>query len=344
MQYITPKTSFALKCNDISLSDTAGDYPLSNNVGSINSTRTAMTWNAINFQEILGSMYDKYDLFNLRLRYIQVNSQAGFGNNSTERSLYFQMSGLNFYNSNYDTGRGCNVGNTIIGSVVLTQTTANIISFDDASIITIRKQNAADITITELSFQNAPPLTPAATLYPRVSFYFDLTPLYTDIPRTIELSTTKSSSLYTNYLGLATTASKIDMYAVLGRENFELGARYNLVMRSVSANINANYVQEMVGYMFLVSSNAMRFQNYETAVGKPGGSRMQMVYYNSFQYTTGTLVASSVIRNQTSGIMTFTLESQMCDLTIQLLNTVTNTVSDVDVDSSLIVFDIWKCI
>lgn len=344
MQYITPKTSFALKLNDISLSDTVGDYPLSNNVGSVNNIRTNMTWNAIDFQEILGSeIYNKYELFNLRLRFIQYNTQAGFGNNGTERSIYFQMSGLNFYNSNYDTNRRCNVGTTIIGTTLFLQT-ASYVVFDDASIITIRKQRSANINISYLSLNNLPPATPAGTMFPRISFYFDITPIYTDIPKTIEMISTKCSTLYTYYLNDTTRVNQIDMYAVLGRENFELGAKYNLVMKSVSADINANYVVDMVGYVFLVSSSGMRFQNYETALGKDGGNRMQMVTYNSFQYATGTLVASNFIRNQTAGIMTFTLEAQICDLTILLQNTVNNTENTVDVGNSLIVFDIWKCI
>jgi hypothetical protein len=47
MQYITPKTSFALKRNDISVSDTIGDYPVTNNTGTINTIRTAMTWYSV---------------------------------------------------------------------------------------------------------------------------------------------------------------------------------------------------------------------------------------------------------------------------------------------------------
>jgi hypothetical protein len=333
-----------LKLNDIYLSDTVGDYPLSNNVGSINSTRTNITWNSIDFQEILGSeIYNKYELFNLRLRFIQYNTQAGFGNNGTERSINFQLSGLNFYNSNYDTGRGCNVGTTTIGTTLFQQT-ASYVVYDDASIITIRKQRSADINITYITVNNLPPATPVGTMFPRTSFYFDITPIYTDIPKTIEMISTKCSTLYTYYLGNTTNVNQIDMYALLGRENFELGAKYNLVMKSVSADINANYVADMVGYVLLVSSSGMRFQNYETALGKAGGNRMQMLTYNSFQYSTGTLVASNFIRNQTAGIMTFTLEAQICNLMIQLQNTVNNSENTVDVGNSLIVFDIWKCI
>lgn len=344
MQYITPKASFALKCNDISLSDTFADYPVTNNVGTINDSRTIMTWYSINLEEILGSMYNDYDLFNLRLRYIQYNVQALYGVTGNDRSIYFQMSGLNFENSNYDTNRGCNVGNTIIGSNGFSQAAANVLSIDDACIITIRKQKSANITITYINVNNVAPNMNAATQFPRTSFYFDLSPVYTDIPKTIELSTTKCSSIYTYYLNTTTTAAQIDMYAVLGRENFQLGDKYNLVLKFVNAAINANYVADMTGYMFLVESSGMRFQNYETALGKVGGNRMQMLTYNSFQGITGTTTAAAVVRNQTSGIMTFTLEAQICNMTIKVQNMVNNTENAVALGNIIIVFDIWKCI
>jgi len=343
MQVITPKVSFALKFNDISLSDTVGDYPVTNNVGTINSIRTAATWYSINFEEILGDMYSKYDFFNLRLRMLQHNAQAAYGTTANDRSIYFQMSGLNFNNSNYDTARACNVGTTIIGSHIL-GTAASTTTFDDAFVVTIRKQNSADITITYIDVENLPPTTGAGTQFPRAAFYFDLTPVYTDIPKTIELASTKCSSLYTYYLNTTTRVLQIDMYAVLGRENFKLGDKYNLVLKFVQASINANYIAAMPGYIFLVESSGMRFQNYETAIGKAGGNRMQMVTYNSFQGAIGTTTASAAIRNQTSGIMTFTLGAQICDLTIEVLNTVNNTENLVALGNIIIVFDIWKCI
>lgn len=344
MQYITPKASFALKCNDISLSDTVGDYPITNNVGTINDSRTIMTWYSINLEEILGSMYNDYDLFNLRLRYIQYNVGAVYGTSANDRSIYFQMSGLNFENSNYDTNRGCNVGNIILSSNGFTQAAASVVPIDDACITTIRKQKSADITIAYINVNGVPASAGGINQFPRTAFYFDLTPVYTDLPKTIELSSTKCSSIYTYYLNTTSVANKIDMYAVLGRENFKLGDKYNLVLKFVNASINNNYVADMAGYMFLVSSSGMRFQNYETALGKVGGNRMQMLTYNSFQGTTGTLVAAATIRNQTSGIMTFTLEAQICNMTIQVQNMVNNIENAVALGNIQIVFDIWKCI
>lgn len=345
MQYITPKASFALKLNDISLSDTFADYPITNNVGTINDTRTIITWYSINFEDILGDMYNKYEFFNLRLKTIQYNSQAGFATTANDRTLFFQMSGLNFANSNYDTARGCNVGSTIIGSSILGVSNPAINTCDDAFIITIRKQKSADITMTYINVNNVAPSTGAGTQFPRVAFYFDLTPVYTDIPKTIELSSTKCSSLYTYYIDTTTTTLQmIDMYAVLGRENFELGAKYNLVVKFVQASINANYVASMASYMFLVESSGMRFQNYETAIGKVGGNRMQMTTYASFQGVIGTTTVTNTVRSQTSNIMTFTLEAQMANMTIQVQNMVNNTENTIAIGNIIIVFDIWKCI
>lgn len=344
MQYITPKASFALKSNDISLSDTFADYPITNNVGTINDTRTITTWYSINFEDILGDLYNKYEFFNLRLKTVQYNSQAGFATTANDRSLYFQMSGLNFANSNYDTARGCNVGNSIIGSNIFGVNNPAIVSMEDAFITTIRKQNTADITMTYLNINNVPPSTAAGTQFPRTAFYFDLTPVYTDIPKSIELSSTKCSALYTYYINTTTVANNIDMYAVLGRENFEIGAKYNLVLKFAQASINANFVAAMNSYMFLVSSSGMRFQNYETAIGKIGGNRMQMTSYNSFQGTIGNLTASNTFRSQSANIMTFTLEAQMCNMMIQVQNMVNNTENTVALGNIILVFDIWKCI
>jgi hypothetical protein len=344
MQYITPKASFALKCNDISLSDTFGNYPVTNNVGTINATRTSMTWYSINLENILGDLYSKYEFFNLRVKYVECVAQVAFGVTADDRAVYFNMSGLNWYNSNYDTARGCNVGTSIVASNTFSENTAAVVALDDSCIFTIRKQKTANITIDYLTVNNVAPNMNANTQFPRVAFYFDLTPVITDIPQTIELSTTKCSSLYTYYLGVSTTANNLDMYAILGRENFEIGAKYNLVLKFAQSTISANYLATMAGNMFLVTSNGMRFQNYETPINRVAGTQMQMVTYGSFQGTLGTTTVATLVRNQTSGIMTFTLEAQICSLLIQIQNMVNNTESTTNLGNVILVFDIWKCI
>ena len=40
------------------------------NIGFINATATNLTWKNINLRTLLGPMYDKYDTFNLTIKYI----------------------------------------------------------------------------------------------------------------------------------------------------------------------------------------------------------------------------------------------------------------------------------
>ena len=65
MQYVIEKASFSLKTNDITVSNTFANYPITNVVGSVNATRTITTWNSVNFENILGDLYNRYELFNL---------------------------------------------------------------------------------------------------------------------------------------------------------------------------------------------------------------------------------------------------------------------------------------
>jgi hypothetical protein len=344
MQYITPKASFSLKCNDISLSDTFANYPITNNVGTINNTRTIMTWYSINFENILGDLYNDYDLFNLRVRYISYTATAAYGVTADDRAIYFKMDGLNWYNSNYDVSRTCNTGSSIISGLSYTAGSSIITGMDDAFISTIRKQKLANITISFLNANSVPPAMNAATQFPRTSFYFDLTPVIINPSPTIALASTKCSVLSTYYLGNTSTTTNIDMYQVLGAENFKLGAKYNLVFKFAQASIWAGSSILVKGGVFNVSSSGMRFQNYETAINKAAGNPMQALTYNTFNGLTGGAAAPTQVRNITSGIMTFTLEAQICSLTLLFQNLDNNTEYLIASSNTLLLFDIWKCI
>ena len=341
MQFLQPKASFSLKCNDISLSDTFADYPVTNQVGTINAARTSMTWYSINLENILNSMYNEYDFFNLRIRYISYTSSAAFGVTANDRAIYYQMSGFNWANSNYDVTRGCNTNQTIIGANPYSEATSFVSTLEDLFTVTIIKQKTVDITITFLNSLFTTPAMNANTQFPRTSFYFDFTPVIVN-PQTINLSLSKCSVLSTYYLAGTTTTNNIDMYQVLGRENFEIGAKYNLVFKFAQSATWAGSDPLIKGGMFNISSSGMRFQNYETAINKVGGTQMQMVTYGTFSGCTGA-AAPFVRRNNNSGIMTFTLESQICCLTIIFQNLVNNTEYLTASSNTLIVFDIWKC-
>ena len=343
MQYITPKASFSLKCNDITMSDTFADYPVTNNVGTINASRTVITWYSINLENILGDLWGRADLFNLRLRYVSYNSQAAFGATNDDQTIYFQMDGPMWNNANYDTGRGCVSSQSIIGATKYSTDTATVLSFDDAFINTLRKQKTVNITISYLNAQFVVPTTNANAQFPRTAFYFDLTPVIEVPPTAVLSSSMKCAFLSAYYLGATTTTTKIDMYALLGRENFELGAKYNLVFKFAQSAVWAGMDASIKGAMFNVSCNGMRFQNWETAINKSAGNAIQPLTYGSFNGCTGNTATTQTIQNLSSGVMTFTLEAQIAYMTIMLQNLVNNTEYINGASNTILFFDIYKC-
>lgn len=168
------KASFSLKSSDISTSDVFGDYPVTNSVGTINATRTAITWYSVNFENILNGLYDDYEIFNLRLNSVSYSSQAGFGTAAFDRLNYFQVSGLPWENNSYSSTRKCITGSTSLGAVNFAVSTPTALVFDNAFICTFRKQKTANITINLLTLDGLVPTTPVNTQWPRISWYFDI--------------------------------------------------------------------------------------------------------------------------------------------------------------------------
>ena len=344
MQNLSAKSSFCLKTNDISLSDTFADYPVSNIAGTINNDRTITTWNSVNFENILNSTYNEYEYFNLRCRAVAFNLTAAYGVTSNDRAVTFYINGLNWSGANYDVIRGCKQNTAVVCAATLVPNTSGFISFEESFILTFQKQKTANLTISMLSANFVTPNLAAGTQMPRISFYFDITPVIMNPTPCIPLAGSKCSTLNAYYLANTTTNTNIDMYAVLGRENFELGAKYNLILKSAMAASWAGTDATLKSGFFLISSSAMRFQNYEVAIGKPAGTMMQLVNYSSISVSTGGINTPAVSRSNTTNIMTFTLEGQFADLTVLFQNPVTNTEYTIGISNTFLSFDIWKCI
>ncbi len=76
---------------------------------------TSMTWNNLNLKTILGTMYDKYDKFNLELVSIsQIGDTQDFGLKYDDVNVLIQLSGLQFVNNNYNYINKNNTNSTII--------------------------------------------------------------------------------------------------------------------------------------------------------------------------------------------------------------------------------------
>ena len=171
-----PKASFSLKYNDISTSDTFANYPVTNNVGTINATRTQATWYSLNLENILGDLYNQYDIFTLRLNTISYQQQLAFGVAAFDRLNYFAISGLPWYNNNYSITRKTLVNSAIVGTNNFTQNVAETLSFENSFVVTFIKQKTADITIQLLCLDGTSPAMNAATQFPRISWFFDIFP------------------------------------------------------------------------------------------------------------------------------------------------------------------------
>jgi hypothetical protein len=172
-----PKAGFALKYNDISTSDTFGNYPVANNVGTINATRTQATWYSINLENILGDLYDKYEIFTLRLNTLSYQQTAAYGVAPFDRLVYFAVSGPAWYNNNYSISRKTLINSAVLGVQNFTQNICETNSYENSYVASFRKQKTMDITIQLLTLDGNPPTLNANTQFPRISFFFDIFPV-----------------------------------------------------------------------------------------------------------------------------------------------------------------------
>lgn len=175
-----PKAGFALKFNDISTSDVVGNYPVTNSVGTINATRTEATWYSINLEHMLGDMYNKYDMFNLRLNCVSYQQQLAFGVAPFDRLIQFGVSGLAWENNNYNTVRKLLTNESILGIQNFTQNVVETNVYDNSFVATFRKQKTCNITIKLETLDGGVPALNALTLFPRISWYWDIIPVEID--------------------------------------------------------------------------------------------------------------------------------------------------------------------
>jgi hypothetical protein len=154
-------------------SNSATDFigGLSSQYGLINSDRNDFTFNNIDFKTILGTMYEKYDRFNLKLSCVMVSSSGGFGSTAEDRVLKINIAGLPFSNSGYR--RIGNSNFTTVGSLTLQRDTPTFEYFNDDNVFTIYKPMPLNnIRIYFTKINDAKPTNVTLTLYPNIDFYF----------------------------------------------------------------------------------------------------------------------------------------------------------------------------
>lgn len=94
-------------------------YPGTKSIGKVNDANyTSSTWYNINLRSILGTMYDKYDKFNISLNSVSSgNGDDGLTTNPDDRNAIIYMSGLNFINNSYSVATGHNTGSCALGTI-----------------------------------------------------------------------------------------------------------------------------------------------------------------------------------------------------------------------------------
>ena len=96
--------AFVLRTTDINASNAPVTYfgtTINNNIGRIAQNRSSLSWYNVNLKSILGSMYDKYEKFNIYLNFIAGSGTGGTAETTLDYRLFqVQVSGLPFINNN----------------------------------------------------------------------------------------------------------------------------------------------------------------------------------------------------------------------------------------------------
>lgn len=181
MEFIIPRANFILKTSDISASNIINDYPLSNAKGSVNSTRTSITWNAVCIKNILGELYENFELFNLQL--VSVGYGVGttlYGATDDDRNIHYGITGFDWVFTNYNTVTANTSREAFVsGTKFAGQGVAHNNPYYEQPLYTFRKCITTDITINlyAVNSPQAPVVMNIGTIYPQLTFNFIVTPV-----------------------------------------------------------------------------------------------------------------------------------------------------------------------
>ena len=157
--------TFHLNTNDIS-----PGINITNQYGSVNLYRNDMTWNNINFKTILGTMYEEYDSFNIKLSLVCHNNVASQSANIQNLMIKINMVGLPFKNCTYHSAVNSNMGICTMGSFALPSYPSGVY-FNDDNVFSIEKPPAtANIRIFLTTIDDFVPNWSIAG--PIMDFYF----------------------------------------------------------------------------------------------------------------------------------------------------------------------------
>ena len=152
----------------------------------------------------------------------------------------------------------------------------------------------------------------------------------------------KCSQLLMYFVTTTSTFINMNMRTILGDSNFELGAKYNLVLRCEINDVAAIGATQTANH-FVFNCNAMRFQNNETPVGQLATSG-KFLTYATFPMFFDTNTTCNVKTLNNSCVHSFILEAETGNMTIQMQSQANNSYDTTTVyPNYLLMFDIYKC-
>ena len=98
------------------------------NIGVSNTTNSILLWKNINLRTVLGDMYNKYDLFNLSLKYIGSSDLDPVFSDIDNSNIIININGLPFINQTYNHSRFCNTSNAVLGLYTISNTLNSVSS------------------------------------------------------------------------------------------------------------------------------------------------------------------------------------------------------------------------
>lgn len=141
-------TCFQNEQSNFSLSTQILTASSTNQYGTMNTNKSVFTFTNLNMRQVIGTLWDKYDKFNLQIRSLGVGATAS-SYSSNQRRLFFEISGLQFINNMI-------IDNTVNLSNVWTQmfyiespNISSAISLDSPTdIYTFRKPESENINLS----------------------------------------------------------------------------------------------------------------------------------------------------------------------------------------------------
>ena len=114
----------------------------------MNAKGSSMTWNNINLRSVLGTLYDKYDTFNLCLNTISTSQANTIDVNPDSKNITIKLGGLPFINQTYNVKSGSSSSSTSLATFNFTSSSSTTQYYYSNNIATFGKNSdTCNITI-----------------------------------------------------------------------------------------------------------------------------------------------------------------------------------------------------